>query len=248
MNSVRFQSLSLAVWLALSLAASAAEKRQARPVQQKSPQAKGPVATNRVVYVPPLLGAPKVRVDAGSRGADDEWPRLLVLAPDHAALTSRESPVLFWYQSGPTKTRMEFTLISEQEIAPLLEIPLAEAGQGKIRKIDLSRHNVKLAPGIEYRWSVSVVPDPENRSKDIVASGVIKRAPLEQQTAEKLTGVAPGERPATYAQAGLWYDALDALGELTESDPDNPEWRRTRAGLLRQVGLAEAADADESSQ
>ena len=44
-----------------------------------------------------------------------------------------------------------------------------------IHAIRLTKFNIKLKPNVLYRWSVAVVVDPENRSQDIIANGVIKR-------------------------------------------------------------------------
>ena len=34
---------------------------------------------------------------------------------------------------------------------------------------------MELQSDVPYEWSVAVVPDPDNRSKDVIAKGVIKR-------------------------------------------------------------------------
>jgi hypothetical protein len=39
------------------------------------------------------------------------------------------------------------------------------------------------------------------------------------------------------AEAGLWYDALQVLGEWLEAEPSSTEALRQRADLLTQVGL-----------
>ena len=41
----------------------------------------------RIVYKPPLRGAPAVRIDGGSRGSGVSLICLTVLAPDHTGLT-----------------------------------------------------------------------------------------------------------------------------------------------------------------
>jgi hypothetical protein len=46
--------------------------------------------------------------------------------------------------------------------------------------------------------------------------------------------------PSLYAEAGLWYDAVAALGELIDQTPTDRTLVEQRAALLRQVGLPEA--------
>jgi hypothetical protein len=48
-----------------------------------------------------------------------------------------------------------------------------------------------------------------------------------------------------YSEEGYWYDALGAISGMIEASPDNMELRKQRAGLLEQVGLAEAADFEK---
>src|SRR5438270_634983 len=80
----------------------------------KSDEKKAPtIALTKITYNPPKTGAPKVRVDGGTRGDKDDLPTLSVLAPDHVALTTQEKPTLYWYQSKPAKVRFELTLLEE---------------------------------------------------------------------------------------------------------------------------------------
>ena len=54
-------------------------------------------------------------------------------------------------------------------------------------------------------------------------------------------------RPALYAGAGIWYDAIDELSRLIAAQPENRELRIQRAALLEQVGLTEAAAFDRAA-
>jgi hypothetical protein len=81
---------------------------------------------------------------------------------------------------------------------------------------------------VEYEWSVALVADPAQRSRDIVAGGAILRIPAE--------GPEPADA-AGYAQRGLWYDALMALDRGAQPPRDRDLIRERRAALLEQVGL-----------
>lgn len=223
-------------------AADSAAKPAAASVKPADKTAGAPVPSVR--FRPGSSGAPSVRVTGGSRGSGDATITLDVLAPDETGLTTQEEPSLLWYQSKPAPAKFELTLLEENKPKPLLQVKANGNGQAGIQRIKLSDHNVKLAPGVEYQWVVALVSDPDNRSSDLVASGVIKRVEATADLKGKIAGAAPASLPAVYADAGIWYDALSVLTDQIEADPANKGLRETRADLLRQVGLKKAADAD----
>jgi len=197
-----------------------------------------------VRFRPGSSGAPSVRVTGGSRGSGDSTITLDVLAPDETGLTTQEAPSLLWYQSKPAPAKFELTLLEENKPRPLLQVKANGNGQAGIQRIKLSDHNVKIAPGIEYQWVVALVTDADNRSSDLVASGVIKRIEASVDLKGKVATADPATLAGVYAEAGIWYDALSVLTDQIEADPGNNKLRETRADLLRQVGLKAAAEAD----
>ena len=190
--------------------------------------------------------ATSVRVTGGSRGAGDAAVTLDVLAPDDIGTTTQEQPSLFWFQSRPKDARFELTLLQEKKVKPLVQVKGDRASNAGIQRLKLSDHGVKLIPGVEYQWVVALVTDPENRSTDLVASGVIKRVEPGPALKEKLSQATPASRAGIYAEAGIWYDALAALSDQIEARPEDKSLRRTRADLLRQVGLNTAAQTEDS--
>jgi hypothetical protein len=105
----------------------------------------------------------------------------------------------------------------------------------------LAEHGVKLSPGVEYQWVVALITDPENRSRDLVASGMIKRVDPSADLKKSIAAASPASLPAVYAEAGIWYDALSSLSDRIEADPSNKALQESRADLLRQGGLKAAA-------
>jgi len=96
---------------------------------------------------------------------------------------------------------------------------------------------VRLAPGVDYQWFVTLVVDPARRSSDVVSGGSIRREP-----APGALATAPPERLAhAYAEAGLWYDAFDQLSIWLAAEPGAAILHAHRAALLEQIGLDEAA-------
>ncbi len=200
-----------------------------------------------VKFRPATSGAASVRVTGGSRGTGDTAITLDVLAPDEIGVTTQEQPSLFWFQSKPADAKFELTLIQENKIKPIVQVQVDRSTKAGIQRLKLSEHGAKLTPGVEYQWVVALVTDPNNRSNDLVASGVIKRIEPAADLKEKVSKAAPKSLAGVYAEAGVWYDALAVLSDQIEAQPGNNSLRETRSDLLRQVGLKAAADSENAS-
>ncbi len=214
---------------------SAQAQTQAPPPPQQPKQ-----ATTAPTYVPPLRGAPSRRVGGSTRSVGQAMPAISVIAPDHTGLTMSPQPVLYWYISKPTRVRLEITLIDESGVKPMLELPVDRVEGPAIHALDLSKHGIRLQPGVEYQWTVALVPDAAERSGDVVSGGVIKL--VEPPPVLGKTAGAP--TPAALANAGLWYDAIHALSSQIAAQPGNAELRAQRAALAEQAGLGTVAEFD----
>ena len=208
----------------------------------KSDTAKTSGSAGDYVYKPPMRGAPAARIGGGTRGIGGVALELVVLAPDHTGLTTKEQPTLYWFVSEPVPSKLEVTLINDENIDPELEEVVATPGSAGIQSIDLAKTGAKLQPGLEYRWFVSVVADPGQRSNDIVASGTIQRIMPESALKTRIAGADDRALVRIYAEEGVWYDAIDTLSRLIEKSPDDAALLQQRAALLEQVGLQAAAN------
>jgi len=216
---------------------------QQQPPPQPQPQQptdtkSGNAAT--VVYKPPLRGAPGGRVGGGTRGTGREAFVLSVLAPNHTGLTTSEQPSLFWFISTSSSYPVELTLVDPDKTDPLVELRINPPISAGVHRVRLGDHNVRLQAGTSYQWYVAVVPDGGRRSKDILAGGAIERVSLPDGLPDKITKTSKRDLPSLYAEAGLWYDAMAAIGELIEQAPKDPALLQQRSTLLRQVGLPDA--------
>ncbi len=201
---------------------------------------------SKLLYKPPAdAGNIPTRVSGGARGENGIDSALFALVPDHVALTTRAQPSLFWFQSKPAKARFELTVVEPKKAKPLVSLTSPDADKAGIHRIKLARYKIELQPDVAYEWSVAIVPDPENRSKDVVAKGVIKRINAPGDLASRVDKADDVERASAYAQAGIWYDALDTISDAIEANPNDASLRDRRASLLKQVGLSEAAALDK---
>jgi Domain of Unknown Function (DUF928) len=245
--------VKMAAWVALagltlmiplsSVTGDAQQGKSLRPVVE-SQQQQLPAAVDMPVYQPPPRGAPGGRVGGSSRGLEDRLPVLSVLAPDHTGLTVQEQPFLYWYLSKSTTYPVELTIIDDQSIQPLIERRISGPIQPGVQRVRLADYGMRLSPGVPYRWSVALVVDPDNRSRDILAGGFIERIALPEALRTQLAGAGKARVPFIYAEAGLWYDSLAAISELIDAAPNDPLLRKQRASLLEQVQLAEVAQYD----
>ena len=182
-------------------------------------------------------------VGGATRGTSDKVPVLFVVTPDHVGQTTSAQPSLFWYidQVPDASMRIEFVLLDEEGTEPLVDKFLAPPKSAGIHRIRLADYGAKLATGTEYEWSVALILDPNDRSKDIVATGWIDRVEPSERLVSRLATEGQDRAVAIYANEGLWYDAFSTLSDEIDRDPAAEQPRQQRASLLRQVGLEEAA-------
>lgn len=216
----------------------ASEKDKGKAAPEKEAKKEGKKTVVFPIYKPPMRGAPAGRVGGGTRGMDSEVPSVSVLAPDHLGFTIKEQPSFYWYLSSLTDYPIEFTLIENRAIKPAVEkrIPCpAKPGIQEFSLADLG--DVRLKKGYKYKWYVAVILDENHRSKDIIAGAEVELKSPSEAFREKLDTADEGMLPYLFAEAGLWYDALEATSDLIEKNPGNPEIKGMRASLLEQVGL-----------
>ena len=210
-----------------------------------SPMTSATAASKKLFYKPPAAaGNIPARVSGGARGAAVDTV-LIALVPNHVALTTQAQPSLFWFQSKPAKAKFELTVVEPKNPKPLISLAAPQADKPGIHRVKLAKYKVELHPDVAYEWSVAIVPDAENRSRDVIAKGVIKRINPPGDLASRIEKADNIERAAAYAQAGFWYDAFESISNAIEAHPDDASLRAQRALLLQQVGLSQAAAFDK---
>ena len=213
------------------------------------PQSTDAQPADTITYRPPKRGAPGGREGAGTRSLGGPFPTLAVLAPkDHTGLTAQEQPVLYWYLSQETRHPVEVILTDRQSVKPLLAIRLDPPLQPGMQRVPLADYNIRLAPGVLYKWSVSLVPDAAQRSPNVMTAGTIERIELPNELREQLGQANKITSARLYATAGIWYDTIATLSELIDAAPQDTTLRQQRATVLAQEGLTEAAVYDRQRQ
>ena len=131
----------------------------------------------------------------------------------------------------------ELTISDPNATEPLLETRITSPVERGVHRARLADFNVRLAVGVAYQWTVAVIPDGARRSRDILASGTIERIDPSGDLGPKLAAARGEDLASVYAQAGIWYDALEAVSDLIERSAGDADLRRYRAQLLSQAGL-----------
>jgi hypothetical protein len=117
------------------------------------------------------------------------------------------------------------------------QIQIQKAG---IVRMEMPKNLPELVPGKEYRWSVSLIRNDNRRSDDTFAQSWIKPVPETPELKQQLAAAkSDRERASIYAQAGLWYNALNALSTAQAANPTDPSIREDFLSLLAQAGLTE---------
>lgn len=166
------------------------------------------------------------------------------LVPEtNVGLTVAQYPTFFVYVPQTALRKAEFVLQdeTEQEVYnTILTLPSTEG----IVSISLPATGT-LAPlkiGKKYRWSFSIIADPDNRAEDIYVDGWVQRVELSPSLLTELKKAIPSDRPALYAQATIWHETLITLAELRRANPTDATLTRQWEDLLRSVGLNRIAD------
>lgn len=203
------------------------------------------VAASSSVYQLPKVGKPTGRVGGGRRGIGADTPDVYVLVPDHVGTTASRQPTLFWFMSdGATgELKFELTLIDESSVDPVIDSDFPTPAKPGVQRIDLAEHGVSLSPGEEYQWSIALVTDSEERSKDVVSSGWIELLAETGDLEARVAQAGPAGAAAVYGAEGLWYDTLRAAIEQVQRSPSDAASREQLAGLLAGAGLPDEAAA-----
>jgi hypothetical protein len=172
---------------------------------------------------------------------------LRVLDPNHVGFTIKEQPTLHWYASEATTHLVEVTIVDEDTKQTLLEMNYEKPVRAGIHALPLKGQGVRLQPDVEYLWQVALIKNPESRSQDILSGGVIRRVVPTDALRANLKDATTAELTSLYAEAGLWYDAVEEISALIHAEPDDRGLREQRAALLEQVGLVEIAAYDRAS-
>ena len=190
-------------------------------------------------------GFPSNRRDGGSRGnciANDK--DFIALVPDKPVnSTVSYNPRLFFYvpQTNTPKT-IEFVLRNSQDQL-VHETFIETSGKPGITSvaIPVQQKSASQESQGNYHWYLSMICNPDERSRDIVLEGWIEYVELNNSLKEKINISTSAEKFDLFQEKGFWYDALSVVAEQYQSGANlgfpNKYWSQ----LLKSIGLDELA-------
>lgn len=190
---------------------------------------------------PPNIGEPNGRGQGGGSrgGACQRYEGITALVPLATpstvwGITVADYPTLWLYAPQGLAENVPLELVLEDETNRSRYRTVVRSTETIAGVFSLSL-TAKPLPVGNYRWSVSISCDPAEPDLPITIQGNLQRiapsALLQSQLAQTQD---PIERASLYATAGIWYDALTALGERRRQANDAAAaW----SDLLQQANL-----------
>lgn len=151
---------------------------------------------------------------------------------DHTGLTLSNSPRLWWRLSADTPYAVQITIVDEVSIDPLLRVELPGPHEAGSHSIDLGEQAIELEPGVDYRWFVSLLVDPDRPSRNPVSAAALRVVPENDTRRTAAAQASPAERGHTLARLGLWYDSYDFFASLAQAHPDRTPLIRNRERMM----------------
>jgi hypothetical protein len=206
---------------------------------------------NRQYQPPTGIGAPRRTEGGGTRSPEMSCPvvgkPLTALVPGNRfGVTVSAYPEFVVYMPGSSPESpplpVEFLLV-DTEGNTVYKSVLKTTGKPGILTINLPQ-NAGLAPlkiGEDYRWSFSIICQPDERSQDITVEGWVRRVELDAALKNQLQQASPEKQVELYANAEIWQDALATLIELRRDRPNDAAITTAWQQLLNAADLSNLA-------
>lgn len=186
---------------------------------------------------------PERRSDGGTtRGCSESGMPLTVLASrNYVGRTTSRHPTFAWFVPSDSASKpLQFTIYewvpgSKPKAVRDMSLP---SSSGIMKLSPFSEKEPGLQPGKEYSWQVVINCDPDNPSGDLVSEASIEVVELPPAVQSKLKGaVNDAQKVNIYAEAGLWYNALDEALKLAQAS----KLGEAGSTLLNQLAQLEVA-------
>jgi hypothetical protein len=182
-------------------------------------------------------------ISAGHICDDRGKTKVTALVPESLiGRTVSEYPVFFFYFPQTQAEVAEFTLQDEKGNVIYQQDLTIKNLSGVIGvSIPANKDVWRLEAGKNYRWSIGLICDPEDRSLDAVAIGIVRRVELSADILRQLDAADPRQKTVIYAENGIWQDALSTLAAARRANPNDTDLAADWESLLDSVTLGEIA-------
>ena len=169
---------------------------------------------------------PGRRSDGGTTRGDTrgcsgrDMPLTALASRNYVGRTISQQPTFAWFVPSDSASKlMEFIIyewLPGSESKEIRKMSL-QSSPGIMKLSPFSDNEPGLQPGKEYFWQVVIHCDPDNPSGDLVSQASIEVVGMPATLQSKLNkAVNSIEKANIYAEAGLWYNALDEALKLAE--------------------------------
>jgi Domain of Unknown Function (DUF928) len=200
---------------------------------------------------PPDRSAPGGRGEGASRSCKTGESSLTALVPSYGdvdsvlqvwGVTTAERPS-FWfyvpYDSAAIQS-IEFVLQTDTD-ETLYRAEVGIPSQVGLVKV---QPEVSLEVGKKYHWffKVKTICEADQPTALSYVEGWVQRQAPTTALSDRLTPANPQNSARLYAEAGIWYDALNTLAEAHFANPDEASLTQDWTDLLGAIELAHLAD------
>jgi hypothetical protein len=171
--------------------------------------------------------------------------KLTALVPiSQIGRTVSEYPVFFFYlpKLDFDEAQANFYLVDENKNF-IYETTLKIKNSPGVMSVSIpANKNVPpLEAGKNYRWYIALICDPDDRSADAVAIGIVRRVELSADILRELENADPRQKTVIYAENGIWQDALGTLAAARRANPNDRDLAADWESLLDSVELGSIA-------
>ena len=158
-----------------------------------------------------------------------------LLPPSKRGLTIQSHPTFFIYIPQTSAPQAHFTLKDEsnQGIYQAF-LPLAQT-QGILR-VRLPENSPALELGVTYQWSLALICEPTQTDIPMV-SGHVRRIAPAPALRSQFASESRLQQVVAYGQAGIWYDMLQRLSQIWQTQPNDHTIALNWLNLLNSEGL-----------
>lgn len=179
----------------------------------------------------------QTRKAGGSRGCRIplENTVTLLVPQDHTATTISPHPTFFWYLSQKLSLPLRFTLLEPGKEPIFTKELKAESG---ITVLKLPQNTTPLETGKIYRWTVTIICNDKKPSRNLFAQAWIERVSVVGFHSDIGNISNRLLCSKTYAQMGIWYNALSCAYTNTQQSLQNGSGEKKEfQSLLEQIDL-----------
>ncbi|MBD2020727.1 DUF928 domain-containing protein [Leptolyngbya sp. FACHB-36] len=200
--------------------------------------------TQQISDLPPPPQNPK-RTTGGGRRDGGSCPQdaktatqsLTALSPEiEPGSTLSDYPTFFVSVPTTSAKTAEFSLF-DQTRRGIYQTTFTLTGTPSIVRFTLPSNAPPLAVGQTYTWAFALICEPNNRRRDRLTTGWIRRIQLAPAQLRQITQAVAKERVLLYRKVGIWYETLSAVIELQRAQPTDPTLEVAWKDLLQSGGL-----------